>query len=318
MTGLGQGQSREQAEKRAYAGVARIFTAHVQADSSDRESYTLKEQNEQSSTERSLRIDHMTRVTTNKVLENVQILESWFRKRDRQYFVLAGLHRTQAEQTLLARLGRIDGQIEAELDRGRTGSTTIDRIQGYKRMMRLLEKRPHINSDLRVVRVSGQGVPAPWSLGAIQQEFMDFVRDEVSISVSIQGESPEELERAIWEALKKEGLLSGAQPLSASTPDIAITGYGQLWPVDLPDPLFRYVRWCGDVEIREGESGRLLGVISQSGREGHITEREARVRASRVMQEVVSKEVASTLTKSVFQADSSSTKSAHIPKACPR
>lgn len=317
MTGLGQGQTREQAEKRAYAGVARIFTAHVQADSSDRESYALKERNEQASTERSLHIDHMTRVTTNKVLENVHILESWFRQRDRQYFVLAGLKRTQAEQTLLARLEDLDGQISTALHRGRTGTNTIDRIQGYKGVMRLLGQRPQVNSDLRIVRVSGQGVPAPWSLGVIRQEFMDFVRADVTISVSMEGESARELERAIWEALKQEGLLSAAQSDHQSPSDISITGLGRLWPVDLPDPLFRYVRWCSDIEIREGTSHRLLGLISQSGREGHITEQEARIRASRAMQDAVAKKVASALTQSVVHNIDSTTQSSRTPKACP-
>jgi hypothetical protein len=58
-------------------------------------------------------------------------------------------------------------------------------------------------------------------------------------------------------------------------------------------------------------------VISRSGREGHITEKEAQVRASKVMQEVISQEVARLLTQSVFSAEPESSNSQNIPNACP-
>ena len=45
LVGMGEGQSRDQAEKRAYASVARIFSAKVQAKSLDHELYTIKERN---------------------------------------------------------------------------------------------------------------------------------------------------------------------------------------------------------------------------------------------------------------------------------
>ena len=38
LTGMGAAESREQAERRAYAAVARVFSANVQARSMDRES----------------------------------------------------------------------------------------------------------------------------------------------------------------------------------------------------------------------------------------------------------------------------------------
>ncbi len=322
LVGMGEGRSRDQAEKRAYAAVARIFSAHVQAQSSDEETYLLKEHGGQESTQRSLQIDFMTRVTTNKVLENVQILESWLREKDRQYFVLAGLHRAQAEQMLLARLQAIDQSIREKVQQGRSSTAKIHRIQGYKQGMALLSRRPQVNSDLRVVRTSGEGLPPPFSLNVIQREFLEFVASHVTISVSMQGESHQELERAIWEALKKEGLLAGAKdPISGTSEhssDISITGFGRLWPVDIPDPLFRYVRWCGDIEIRERDSQRLMGMISRSGREGHITEREARIRASRAMQQEMAKEVAQILTESVFQENGEPLPPNPSPKSCPQ
>ncbi|MDR4482518.1 MAG: hypothetical protein R3B95_04610 [Nitrospirales bacterium] len=53
--------------------------------------------------------------------------------------------------------------------------------------------------------------------------------------------------------------------------------------------MFKYVRWCGDIDIYENPSSSTYQVNFGMGREGHVTEKEARIRASKVMQEVISK-----------------------------
>ena len=322
LVGMGEGESRDQADKRAYAAVARIFSAKVQAQSLDRESFSLKETDDLSTTQRELSIDHMTKVTTKKLLENVKILESWYRETDRQFFVLAGLDRKQAERVLLERLSDLDLKIEGSVIQGRTHPQKIQRSRGYKHALTLLQQRAAITDDLRVIRLSGEGVPPPYSVHQIRNEVMNFVANHVVIALAIEGESHEELERAIWEGLKDEGLLASARRpepgMSGTQADLIISGTGRLWTVDLPDPLFRYVRWCGDIQIRETDSDRLVGVVSRSGREGHITEREARVRASTTMQEILSKEVARILTQSVLMEQSASSNVRKVSQACPQ
>jgi len=322
LVGMGEGQSRDQADKRAYAAVARIFSARVQAKSLDRESYSLKETNELSTTQRKLNIDHMTQVTTQKLLENVKVLESWYRKTDQQFFVLAGLDRQQAEKVMLERLRDLDLKIEGFVTQGRTHPQKIQRIRGYKQALTLLHQRTEVTKDLRVIRASGEGVPSPYPTHQLQSELMDFVANHVVISLAIDGESQKELERAIWEGLTREGLLASAREPEPSMAeiqaDLSISGTGRLWTVELPDPLFHYVRWCGDIQIRETDSDRLVGVISRSGREGHITEKEARVRASNTMQEVVAQEVARILTHSMFSDEPEPSNGRIVPKACPQ
>lgn len=317
LVGMGEGSTRDQAEKRAYAAVARIFSANVQAKSLDRESYSLTETNDQFSTHRTLRIDHETQVTTIKLIENVKVLEAWYRTLDQQFFVLAGLDRHHTETLLVERLGDLDVTIERLVAQGRSHPQKFHRIQGYKQALVLLQQRKVMNKDLRVIRASGEGISSSYTSPQIQREFMDFVAQNLLISVAIEGEYQEDLERAILEGLKQEGLLgSPANSQSSEIADLAIVGQGQFWTVDLPDPLFKYVRWCGDIDIYENPSHRLIGVISETGREGHVTEKEARIRASKVMQEVISKEIARLLTRSVFSAEPDSSKSQSVPNAC--
>ncbi len=320
LTGIGEAESREQAEKRAYAAVARVFSAQVNARSMDHETYSIQESEAGSQTRRKLQLDQRTQVTTSKVLENVKILDFWYQPSSRHFWALAGLDRQQAEKSILERLEEWDTKIENMIHQGRTHPQKIQRIRGYKEAMILLADRDALNNDLRVIRSSGDSLPPSYRIPQIQREFMDFVAKNLVISVAIEGENHEDMERAILEGLKQEGLLGRrpADSTSSEMPDLAIVGQGRFWTVDLPDPLFKYVRWCGDIEIYENPSHRLIGVISETGREGHVTEKEARIRAGKIMQEVISKEIARLLTRTVFSVEPESPQSQRVPNACSR
>jgi len=320
LVGMGEAANREQAEKRAYAAVARVFSANVRAQSMDRESYAIQESGSGSRTQHNLQLDQQTQVTTSKVLENVKILDTWYQPSTRHFFVLAGLDRQQAEQVIMDRLRDWDLTIEHMVQQGRTHPQKIQRIQGYKQAISLLNDREPLNADLRVIRTSGETQPPPYRIPDIQREFHDFVVNEVNITVSMEGEHREEMERAILEGLKQEGLLgrtaSTVNEGMSGDEDVSIVGRTNLWTIDLPDPLFKYVRWCGDIDIYEHPSHRLVGVISETGREGHITEQEANVRANGTMQQVLSREVARLLTQSIFQDNNAEAK--RKSKACPQ
>lgn len=317
LTGIGEAESRGQAEKRAYAAVARVFSAQVNTQSMDHETYSIQESGVGSQTRRELQLDQRTQVTTSKALENVQILDLWYQPSTRHFWALAGLDRQQAEKAILERLQEWDTKIENMIHQGRTHPQKIQRIRGYKEAMILLADRDTLNTDLRVIRTSGDSLPPFYRIPQIQREFMDFVAQNLVISVAIEGEYHEDIERAILEGLKQEGLLGRpADAKSSEVADLAIVGQGQFWSVNLPDPLFKYVRWCGDIDIYENPSHRLIGVISETGREGHVTEKEARIRASKVMQEVISKEIARLLTRSVFSVEPDPSLSQRVPHAC--
>ncbi len=322
LTGVGEGSSRDQAEKRAYAALARIFLANVQAHSMDQESYSIQESSGMNRTQRTLQLDQRTQVTTSKVLENVRILDAWYQPSNRHFFALAGMNRQQAEQATMERIRNWDLNIGNMVQQGRTHTEKIQRIRGYKQAIVLLQQREQLNADLRVIRTSGASQPSLYRRPEIEREFQNFVTHEVTILISINGDSPEEMERAILEKLKQEGLpartASSTQVGIGATYDLSIVGHTQLWSIDIPDPLFKYVRWCGDIDIYEHPSQQLIGVISEAGREGHVTEQEANVRANGAMQQVLGREVVRLLTKSFNQIEEAPSETRRVSHACPQ
>ncbi len=320
LTGVAKASDRDQAEKHAYAAVARIFSAKVQAQSTDRESYRLRQSTGLEREERTLHLDQRTRVTTNKVLRNVKILDVWYQASTKEFHAIAGLNRQQAEQDIRERLRNQDDAINALVQQARAHPRKLQRMRAYKHAIATLTERELLNADLRIIRVSGQRSLPPYRIGAIQQEFQDFVASNVAIAISITGTHAQEIERAIQKRLEEEGLLgmpAEALETDSTNVDLAINGQTHLWTVDLPDPLFKYVRWCGDIDIYEYPSRRLVGVVSTTGREGHITEQEAAVRAGGVMQQRLSDEVVTKLTHSIFKKEPAESLDAQRSKACP-
>jgi len=312
LVGVGEADSRIVAEQRAYAAVARIFRAQVEAQTRDSETYTIDEQEGTSRTARQLTLDHVTQVSTKKVLINVMILDRWERPHADHFFVLAGMDRIQSEKGLVQQISELDQRIDKEVTESRTAKDPLTKIRRLKRALKTLRLREEANIDLRIVRVSGLGNPPAYHRGDLKNELDHYLRNELSIRIQIQGEQASVIRRALLEGLSREGFLSvNHQKHSASSngtksslthgqADLLITGAATIWNLDLPDPLFVYVRWCSDLLVLEDKPQRIIGVVSRSGREGHVTQKEAFARASKAMQAAVTSDVSKALSNFIY------------------
>ena len=301
LLGVGQAESRPSAEERAYGAVSRIFKAKIEAESKDWESFLLLEARGQANTERRLTLDQITRVSTDKVLENVRILDAWMDTATRQHHVLAGMARAQAGTAVTERLDELDRAIEADLTESRRTTGTLAAIRSLRRATKNLVLREAYNADLRVIRTSGQGIPSRYRVAELTGALEQFMAAHLSVGVEVQGDQVEPVRRAVIEGLVREGLPVTAGPADAGKSlTLLAKGTVRLFDVSVPDPRFRYVRWCSDFAILEPGTQRVVGAVSRGGREGHLTQSEAAAKAVRVMQQEVSSELARTLAGYVY------------------
>ncbi len=327
VVGLGQAESRPAATERAYAAVARVFKAEVKDRARDWESYVLLESRGKSEHERRLTIDHVTQVSTDKVLENVQVLDAWHDSERSLHYVLAGMHRAQAEAALLARIRDLDQTVETELRTARESEDKLVTIRNLRRAAKHLVLREAYNADLRIVRASGRGQPPPYRVADLTVELERYLSTHVIIGVEVTGEQAAPIRRAVIEGLLREGLpvtdrtlgtsALGGGPDGESRLELLVQGAARLWQADVPDPMFTYVRWCSDFVVLEVGSERVVGAVSRQGREGHLTSQEAMTRAIRVMQQELTADLAKTLAGYIY-GDTSEAADVTTPAACPR
>jgi len=327
LVGVGQAESRAVAEDRAYAAVARIFKAEVSAHAKDWESYLVIEQRGQSRAERRLTLDNLTRVSTDKVLENVQIVDRWVDVQKGFHYALAGMHRPQAETSFMERITDLDRSISDDVEEAHRSSDKLGKVRALRRAARNLVLRETYNTDLRVIRPSGQGTAASYRVSELAHELEQFLATNLVLVVTMAGDQAEPMQRALTEGLLKEGLTvtsrawEGDRSMNGgsggSSPELLVRGVVRVWPIDVRDPQFKFMRWCSDFEVVDVTSRRVVGALSTGGKEGHLSEREATAKVVRVMQETLSTHVAKAIAGHVYGEVELPVRASQ-PAGCPR
>jgi hypothetical protein len=146
------------------------------------------------------------------------------------------------------------------------------------------------------------------------------------LGLDLSGDYTEPIGRALIEGLAREGLSvtefsTGSAPVrpeqSDLRPVLLIKGLVRLWPIDVHDPAFRYVRWCSDFLIVEAETGRVLGALSRGDRVGHVSTKEATAKALRLIQQDLSGQLTRRLTDYIY-GDLEPSGASSSGGACPR
>jgi len=327
LVGVGQAGSGAAAEDRAYAAVARIFKAEVSAQSKDWESYLVIEQRGYSSDERRLTLDNLTRVSTDKVLENVRIVDRWVDVSKGIQYALAGMHRPQAETVFMERITELDRSISDDVEEAHRTTDKLARVRALRRATKNLVLRETYNVDLRVIRPSGQGTAAGYRVSELTHELEQFLSTNLVLAVVVTGDQVEPAQRALTEGLLKEGLQVTSRPWGgdrslggdSSGPylELLVRGVVRVWPIDVRDPQFKFVRWCSDFEVMDLTSQRVVGALSKGGKEGHLSDREATAKVVRVMQQEFSADVAKAIAAHVY-GELELPVQASQPAGCPR
>jgi hypothetical protein len=319
LTGVGRADTRSNAEDQAYAAVARIFKAKVAAQAKDWESYLVVENHGVSNAERRLTIDNVTKVSTEKVLENVRIADVWYDADSRSYYALGVMNRSQAETALMEKVSTLDRAIEADVVESRQTTDKLAKVRALRRAGRNLVLREVYNTDLRVIRLSGQGAPSVYRVNELSGELEQFLATNLVLAVQVSGDHAEPVGRALEEGLIREGLhvTTKTAPEEAGSPELIVRGTVRLFPIEVRDPNFKYVRWCSDFEVVEPGTQRVVGATAHGGREGHLTEREATAKTLRVMQQELSTDVAKAIAAHIF-GEVALPQTATMPASCPR
>lgn len=319
LSGVGQADTRSNAEDQAYAAVARIFKAEVAAQAKDWESYFVVENHGVTNAERRLTIDNVTKVSTDKVLENVRIADTWYDSDSRLHYALGVMDRSQAEAALMEKVSALDRAIEADIAESRQAIDKLAKVRALRRAGRNLVLREAYNTDLRVIRLSGHGTPSAYQVNELSGELEQFLATNLVLAVQVSGDHAEPVGRALAEGLIREGLRVTTKPEGeeAGSPELIVRGTVRLYPIEVRDPNFKYVRWCSDFEVLEPGTRRVVGATAHGGREGHLTEREATAKTLRVMQQELSSDVAKAIAGHIF-GEVALPEKATMPASCPR
>jgi hypothetical protein len=286
LIGVGTGDTRESAEQEALTALARIFKTDVRQETRELERYIQRDAGRRALMTRSVNIKQLTRVTSDKVLEGAEIEAVWRHPETGRYYALALIDRVHAESLLLDRIRDIDRAVKTYLDPTRTSGDKIQTVRAMNQAIKALLLRETANADLRIISPSGRGMVPPVTLARVSGDLQSYLEANLRMGVEVDGPHAGPIRSAILKNLSEKGFaLAQSGPAAGGPtrpPDLLIKGTVAFEPVDRPDNA--YVRWHADFQILEPATGRILGGLVKSGREGHLNAVEAKSRAVRTVQ----------------------------------
>src|SRR5207247_7559278 len=106
--------------------------AEVTSQCQDWESYLSLEKKGDVQAERTLVVDTMTKVSTDKLLENVKIAETWLDAKTGLYSALAVMDRGVARMLLTSRIAELDEAIVHDEKEARESTAQLMKILGLR------------------------------------------------------------------------------------------------------------------------------------------------------------------------------------------
>ena len=297
LVGVGYGDTRETAEKNAYAAISKIFSANITSISKDYERYSQVKSIGKTEIEDEINIEQFTEITTGKILENVTVVETWYESVEKVYYVLAVIDRAKAENSLKEKITSLDLQINKLVEKARNTTDKIQKIRNLKDAIDNFIKRDLYNGELRIVKTSGKGIESPIALIDIKGEMRKFLTDNFVVSVKVFGDKSGDIKKAIIEGLNRQGL---SVVKSDRNEDLIVKGDVEFKKVDIHDSKYKFIRWTANFKLINKHTDKIIGSINRFGREGHLTLPEAETRALMVLQKEIVNEISKKLSEFIY------------------
>lgn len=201
LLGRGTAGSQSEAADRARADLAKIFSVQIQAESHDTQTYT-EQGGTATSSQSAARTIH---TRTDELLRGVQIADYWQDPQTRTWHALAVLSRSRAGQGLRQQIATLDDEIRGYLTQAERGGEIFPRLALLDRAIELQRARAALNQSLQAVALTGQGMPAPWTVGELEARRQALL-GQVKIDARGEGEHADSLKAMLGSALSRTGL----------------------------------------------------------------------------------------------------------------
>ncbi len=202
----GSASDAETAQKRAQANLSKVFELRIRESATTTQEVQSRKINGEESVQSSRRIATQIHVSTSKLIEGARIVEHWQNPEDRTYFALAVLDRRQAGNSLRAEIERLDDATAFKLNQAQSETDSLLKIAALWQSLGKQDERRTLQKTLRVIDLSGRGVPAKWS-GAELEAGLQQALKALQMQAVVTGNSADELQPVLRAAMSQAGFV---------------------------------------------------------------------------------------------------------------
>lgn len=177
LTGRGEGDSQTVARDRARADLAKVFEVQVDVHSEDVLTYKGGSAAAGSTTGRtSASVTRTITVTTDQIVHGIQVPELWRDPRTGTYYAMAVLPRMQTANSLRQEIEARDTATERYIAASRGTDDMLLKVAAADRALEAQVRRSAYQKALKVVDVSGVGVPPRWNAMTLRIDLDKLLR----------------------------------------------------------------------------------------------------------------------------------------------
>ena len=268
LTGVGSADERGVAEDRARAEIARVFTARVSSALTATTSESTTRTGSATAIADRTAVTEETRSTTDKVLEGVEIAETWQDPQTQKVYALAVLERAQAAKRLDARLEEIE-QGARPLRARLAEEDKAVALAAALRLLRLEQDRRAVEKDLHIVEPDRPAHPSPPEAAARE------LLAKLSVRLTITGDDHGLVKTALGSALGTLGLSLAA---AAARPDLVGDATISRQDLGVRDG-WHWSRATVAVVLRDAATSRVVVQLTETARDASRVEGESERRA---------------------------------------
>ncbi|HET7307009.1 MAG TPA: LPP20 family lipoprotein [Gammaproteobacteria bacterium] len=217
LIGRGEAAQTAVARDRARADLAKTFSVKVSEHGEDVSSYS---QDGQQPAANALDVSRRITTQTNALLKGVRIADTWQDPATHTYYALAVLSRPQTAAALREQIADLDANTRARLLQARDSNDLLTKIAAADRAVTAQTTRAGLQSELRVVDITGHGSTPPWNLGQLQANRAALLK-RLTINAAADGQNAAAVQKLLAGALADAGFTvqSGAPYTMTATLD---------------------------------------------------------------------------------------------------
>lgn len=297
--GVGMADVLSSAQDKARAEVAKVIRAEISQKTQTWERYIETRKGKSFTVEDTLKLDQLTRITTEKTLEGVEVVQNW-QDSTGIHYALAVLKRDHAMAMLREKIEKLDEETRQLMESSKGSQTPLGKVRLYKQAIEKILLRDTFNQEFRVINPRGQGIPGAVDILEAKTALDKALTHEFSIGVEVDGEFASKLKAEIVEGLNRDGFVT-AKSGSEDTAQILVRGKTGLAELDRGDPQWKYLTWNAEFQLIDRSIGnKVFGSVTKEGQEGHLTISGARQRVLLKLKKLIADEVSNELSTYIY------------------
>lgn len=253
LIGRGQAASGEEARDRARADLAKIFEVNIAVESEDVQAFRSAPGDKDDRGQYEARSARRITTRTDRLVEGVEIAETWQDPATGNHHALAVLPRLKASMALRQEMERLDGATRLQLERAREAQDLLLKIAAAAHALVAQSERAAHQKTLRVVDAAGRAEDSSWNLERLRADLDGLLR-RVKLAARVTVDSSNALEPVATGALAAAGFLAdtGEKPEYVLETSLALDDLG------LQDGWY-WQRGTLELRLVESASNRVRG-----------------------------------------------------------